>query len=126
MRLIYRIRSEQLEQVDIAELHQVLASAHSYTIHAELVSQLSRPRLPELGVGLGIAPLEALQFYLDNREDLQPWAAEMRQAAEGLLLEDGVPEDLQVNPPTEAAGAPSPTRRVRENAPTYETQLRLL
>ncbi len=126
VRLIYRIRSEQLEQVDIAELHQALASAHSYTIHAELVSQLSRPRLPELGVGLGIAPLEALQSYLDNREDLQPWAAEMRQAAEGLLLEDGVPEDLQVNPPTEAAGAPSPTRRVRENAPTYETQLRLL
>lgn len=66
-------------------MYQVLKSAHSYTIRPELVSQLARPRLPELGVGNTLEPIEALQAYLDNKEDLQDISQEMLEAAESLL-----------------------------------------
>lgn len=89
VRLIYQIRSDQLDQIDVAALHQALSSAHSYTIHPELVSQLARPRLPELGVGNTIAPLEALQAYLASREDLKDIAAKMLEAAQVLLTHEG-------------------------------------
>lgn len=105
-RLVYKVRADQLDQIDTTALHQALSSAHSYTIHPELVSQLARPRLPELGVGSGIAPLEALQTYLASREDLKDIAAEMREAAQNLMaagreawldlvdIEDGLEEGL--------------------------------
>jgi len=59
MRLIYKLRSEQMEQLDSASLHRALSAAHSY--QPELVSQLARPRLPELGASNSIAPIEALK-----------------------------------------------------------------
>ncbi|MCU0569682.1 MAG: exonuclease SbcCD subunit D [Oculatellaceae cyanobacterium Prado106] len=85
VRLIYQIRSEQMDQIDSAALHQVLESAHTYTIHAELVSQLARPRLPELGTGTCITPMDALKAYLDNAPQLQDIAQEMQDAAQALL-----------------------------------------
>jgi len=89
VRLIYKLRADQLDQIDTAPLHQSLSTAHSYTIHPELVSQLARPRLPELGAGSGIAPLDALQAYLASREDLKNIADAMREAAQSLLAADG-------------------------------------
>ncbi|MBD2313509.1 exonuclease subunit SbcD [Desertifilum sp. FACHB-1129] len=86
VRVIYQLRSDQLDLIDTAALHQSLNLAHSYTIQAELVSQLARPRLPELGVGQGIDPLEALKTYLENREDLTDIRTELLDAAEGLLM----------------------------------------
>ncbi|HEY9907778.1 MAG TPA: exonuclease subunit SbcD [Thermosynechococcaceae cyanobacterium] len=85
VRLIYHLRSEQLEQIDTPSLHQALATAHSYTINPELISQLARPRLPELGAVSSLDPIEALQTYLTNREDLQEIAAEMLEAAQALF-----------------------------------------
>ncbi|MGK7952281.1 MAG: exonuclease subunit SbcD [Xenococcaceae cyanobacterium] len=85
VRLVYKIRSEQLELINTASLHQVLKSAHSYTIRPELVSQLARPRLPELGIGNSLDPIEALQAYLDNKEDLQDISKDMLEAARSLL-----------------------------------------
>ena len=85
VRLVYKIRSEQLELINTASLHQVLKSAHSYTIRPELVSQLARPRLPELGIGNSLDPIEALQAYLDNKEDLQDISQDMLEAARSLL-----------------------------------------
>ncbi len=85
VRLIYKLRSEQLEQIDTADLHRLLSDAHNYTIQAELVSQLARPRLPELGVGNTIDPMEALKTYLDNRQDLKDIVGEMMEAAQRLL-----------------------------------------
>lgn len=98
VRLIYQVRPEQLEQIDTATLHQALGSAHSYTIHPELISQLARPRLPELGVGEAVAPLEALQAYLANRDDLQGLAAKMLEAAQGLLADGIVGADPAIEP----------------------------
>src|ERR687886_331873 len=48
VRLIYKLRSEQLDLIDNAALHNALTTAHTYTIQPELVSQLARPRIPEL------------------------------------------------------------------------------
>ncbi|NEP59799.1 MAG: exonuclease subunit SbcD [Symploca sp. SIO2G7] len=85
VRLIYKLRSEQLDLIDNAAVHQALAEAHNYTIRPELISQLARPRLPELGVGSSIDPMEALKTYLNNREDLRDISADMLEAAQCLL-----------------------------------------
>lgn len=85
VRLIYKLRSEQLDLIDNATLHEVLSDAHSYTIRPELVSQLARPRLPELGVGNTINPIDALCAYLENRQDLKDISSEMMEAAQRLL-----------------------------------------
>ena len=70
-------------------LHQALSEAHTYTIQPELVSQLARPRLPELAKGNSIDPLKALKTYLESREDIQDIQEEMLEAA-AKLLSDGV------------------------------------
>lgn len=88
VRLIYQIRSDQLEQIDSNALHQVLAPVHTYTIQAELVSQLARPRLPELGTGHSVDPIEALRTYLDNQPHLSDLSGEIVQAALALLTQD--------------------------------------
>jgi exonuclease SbcD len=85
VRLIYKLRSEQLDSIDNTAVHQSLSDAHSYTIRPELVSQLARPRLPELGVGSSINPMDALKTYLDNREDLKDITTQMMEAAQRLL-----------------------------------------
>ena len=85
VRLIYKIRSEQLDLVRGAVLRAALKKAHTYTIRPELVSQLARPRLPELGVGQTVDPLTALQTYLQNRTDLEDIAPDMLAAAQKLL-----------------------------------------
>lgn len=88
MRLIYKLRSEQLDQIDTPSVNQALNKAHTYTIQAELVSQLARPRVPELGAGSSIDPMEALKTYLESREDLKSLASEMLEAAQSLLEGD--------------------------------------
>ena len=85
VRLIYKIRSEQLDSIDASELHEALSLAHTYTIHPELVSQLARPRVPELTASNSIDPMDALKTYLNNREDLQDIADLMIDAAQKLL-----------------------------------------
>ncbi|NEQ78171.1 MAG: exonuclease SbcCD subunit D [Okeania sp. SIO2C9] len=88
VRLIYQLRSEQLDLIDNGVLHQALSEAHTYTIQPELVSQLARPRLPELAKGNSIDPLKALKTYLESREDIQDIQEEMLEAA-AKLLSDG-------------------------------------
>ncbi|MBW4594359.1 MAG: exonuclease SbcCD subunit D [Brasilonema angustatum HA4187-MV1] len=88
VRLIYKLRSEQLDLIDSASLHTALTPAHTYTIQPELVSQLARPRVPELSASNSIDPIEALRTYLDNREDLKDIAASMLEAAHNLLADD--------------------------------------
>jgi exonuclease SbcD len=85
VRLIYKLRPEQVEQIETNTLHQALSEAHSYTIQPELVSQLARPRLPELGLGQSIEPIAALETYLQNKPDLQDLAAQMLETAEKML-----------------------------------------
>ncbi|HEY9644812.1 MAG TPA: hypothetical protein V6C88_00500, partial [Chroococcidiopsis sp.] len=91
VRLIYRLRADQLVQIDTSALQTALAIAHTYSIHPELVSQLAHPRLPELGVGNTIAPVEALAAYLDNHPHLSDLKNDMLQAAQALLTADAEP-----------------------------------
>ncbi|MEH2359946.1 exonuclease SbcCD subunit D [Nostoc sp.] len=88
VRLIYKLRSEQMDLIDSSSLHTALSPAHTYTIQAELVSQLARPRIPELSASSSIDPMEALKTYLKNREDLKDIAASMLDAAQKLLADD--------------------------------------
>lgn len=85
VRLIYKIRKEQLDGIDNAALHRALSEAHTYTIQPEVVSAEARTRLPELGAGASIDPLEALKAYLANREDLKDIEADLLLAAQSLL-----------------------------------------
>jgi len=117
VRLIYQLRPEQIDLLDDSQIRDALSSAHNYTIHPELISQLSRPRLPELGIGTTIEPLQALQAYLQNREDLRDLQEPILEAAQRLLTDEmawsgsiGLTIDLDDAPLVEPA----------------ETQLRLL
>ena len=85
VRLIYKLRSQQLDLINTSAIDRALQSAHSHSIRPELVSQLARPRLPELGVGNTLDPIEALTTYLNNREDLQDIRKDLLVAAETLL-----------------------------------------
>ncbi|HIK26805.1 MAG: exonuclease subunit SbcD [Oscillatoriaceae bacterium SKW80] len=88
VRLIYKIRPEQMNAIDNNAIHQALSQAHSYMIQPELISQLTCPRMPELGVGAIAEPLEALKAYIANREDLKDIKFELIEAAQTLLDED--------------------------------------
>lgn len=97
VRLIYKLRSDQIDSIDSAAINQALSLAHNYTIQPELVSQLARPRIPELDASSSIDPLEALKTYLDNRTDLKDIADPMLEAAQQLLAAEtqvwlGAPE----------------------------------
>jgi DNA repair protein SbcD/Mre11 len=103
VRLIYKLRPDQVEQIETNTLNQALVTAHSYTIQAELVSQLARPRLPELGLGHSIEPMAALETYLQNKPDLQELATKMLETAEkmlsseeGLILDELSEKDVSV------------------------------
>ncbi|NJM73511.1 MAG: exonuclease SbcCD subunit D [Scytonema sp. RU_4_4] len=97
VRLIYKLRSEQLDLIDSTLLHHALSPAHTYTIQPELVSQLARPRVPELSASNSIDPIEALKTYLNNREDLKDIAASMLEAAHNLLADDMEDRDLNAS-----------------------------
>jgi DNA repair protein SbcD/Mre11 len=88
VRLIYKIRPEQLDAIDNSALQETLKPAHSYTIRPEIVSQLARPRLPELGVGSSLDPIEALKTYLTSRDDLKDMMPNLLDAAQNLLDSD--------------------------------------
>jgi DNA repair protein SbcD/Mre11 len=107
VRVVYRIRPEQVDLVQDAGLVHALQAAHSYTISADLVAQVSRSRLPELGIGSTITPIEALRAYLHNREDLRDLEAPILLAAQALMRDEAQwirPEmDLIPVPPPIAA-----------------------
>ncbi|MEL7356133.1 MAG: exonuclease subunit SbcD [Cyanobacteria bacterium J06560_6] len=88
IRLLYKLRPDQAEALDATLIGDALTTAHSYTIQPQLVTQLSRPRLPELGVDSSLAPMSALKAYLENREDLETLAPDILEAAQGLLNQD--------------------------------------
>ena len=120
VRLVYHLRSEQLDQIDTTAIHRALSPAHSYTIHPEIISQFSRARLPELGSGTTIAPLDALKAYLANREDLQELEDDMLAVAQSLLAEE---EHAWLRAVTIATEEQTASNAVVE---PQETQLRLL
>jgi len=88
VRVIYPIHSSQLGAIDLPTLREALALAHSYTIQPELVTQGANSRLPELGEGRDLSPLDALKAYVDHQPDLSPIAEDMLEAARSLWQGD--------------------------------------
>lgn len=103
VRLVYKLRSDQIDQIDNGAIFDALTPAHTYTIHPELVSQLARPRLPELGSESSLEPMAALQTYLANRDDLSEVAEAMVAAAQSLLSEDETETWLETAIETDSA-----------------------
>lgn len=133
VRLIYQLSPDRVELINTAAIHEALSTAHHYTIQAELISQLSKPRLPELGCSVG-DPMVALSTYLDHRPDLQDIASAMIAAAAELMSGDGrgsvysdrVLLDLESSADPSAVHPPQPDL---DRVPTQETaqgQLTLL
>lgn len=104
VRLIYKLRSDQLDQIDNSTIHQALADAHSYRIQPELVSQLAQPRLPELSQNQSLDPLSALSTYLNQREDLKDLREDMMAAAKQMLADDEETPLEASTPPAEKNG----------------------
>lgn len=123
VRVIYKLRSEQLDLIDTTLLHRALSNAHTYTIQPELVSQLARPRLPELTASSSIDPMEALKTYLDNREDLKDIAAPMLEAAHKLLAAE---VEVWLDPPRSEQGADINSNQNQQPVGNTNGQLRLL
>lgn len=88
VRVIYQLRSEQVESINLASLNEALKDAHTYSIRPELISPIARARLPELGLTSSLDPLEALKTYLENRDDLQQIIPELMETAQVLLATD--------------------------------------
>lgn len=86
VRVIYRVRRDQLEGLDEGEIHGALTSAFSYTIAPEILSP-TRSRLPQLQT-VQSDPLQALEHYLQSREDLAGLREDMLQVAQQLLQEE--------------------------------------
>ncbi|UZQ55519.1 exonuclease subunit SbcD [Trichothermofontia sichuanensis B231] len=142
VRLVYQLRPEQLSAIDNRTLHDALALAHSYTIQPELVSQWTRSRVPELGVGVNIDPLDALKAYLDSRPDLQELAPDLLTTAAAMLAANDDadrPTEPAEQPVTVAAGIPPEPDPLPSRGPAIapplpqadcysgqDTQLRLL
>ncbi len=83
VRLIYRVRPNQLDQLDEAGIHAALKPAFNYTITPEVISPL-RTRLPGLDPSQ-VEPLQALEHYLQTREDLAGLQGDMMAAAQQLF-----------------------------------------
>lgn len=123
VRLVYKILPEQAEEIDQAALHEALKSAHTYSIYPEVQSQLARPRLPELGAGNELDPIEALKTYLEHHPHLSGLADDMLAAAKNLLAGD-CPEDLALSDaPLEIDSTDTTAAALEEPA---NAQLRLL
>ncbi len=85
VRVRYRIDGARLAQIVESEIHQALAIAHSYTVVPEVVTPQTRRHWPKFGQSL--EPLALLEMYLAEREDLQPWHADLLAAAQALMDE---------------------------------------
>ncbi|MEM9535888.1 MAG: exonuclease subunit SbcD [Cyanobacteria bacterium P01_E01_bin.45] len=89
VRLIYRIRSERADEIDDRRLHDLLASASTYSINPEMLTP-SRTRLPGLA-STALSPIDALEHYLQMRDDLAGLQGDMLEAAR-QLASDSIPD----------------------------------
>jgi exonuclease SbcD len=116
VRVIYRVRAEQLHQIELASVRDRLDVAHTYNLQAELVSQLARPRLPDMDAS-SLDPLVALEAYLGERSDLRGIAADMIEAARDLLGYASPILEVELPEPSiseEIEPEPDPTERSRQ------------
>jgi DNA repair protein SbcD/Mre11 len=128
VRVKYDLRADQLDRIDEPEIHAALTIAHTYNLQMALVTQESRTRLPELKDS-NIHPIEALQTYLNNRNDLGDLAAPMLEAAQLLMHDEAGQIRLELPVGSIDAGEDEPIAqpmKLIEPHPEDTQQLRLL
>ncbi|MEB3291391.1 MAG: exonuclease subunit SbcD [Leptolyngbya sp.] len=122
VRCLYRLRADQAEHLDRSALATALATAHTYTLQAQVTPEAHRHRLPELGTDHALDPIAALRTYLDSRPDVADLKEALLSAAT-LLGEEAEDLALDVAPELTTEHPPDPT----ENPPVpTPQQLRLL
>lgn len=87
VRCLYRLRADQVDQIDSTSLAESLSAAHTYTVQAQVAPVAPCYRLPELDAESALDPLAALAIYLDSRPDV----VELREAmltTAALLMEE--------------------------------------
>ncbi|MEN9202410.1 MAG: exonuclease subunit SbcD [Thermostichus sp. DG_1_6_bins_120] len=89
VRLIYRLRPDQMHCIEERALHAALTPAFSYTIAPEVIGP-NRTRLPGLDPHCW-EPLTTLEHYLASRSDLAPLHSDLLAAARQLLEESAEP-----------------------------------
>ncbi|GAB4210791.1 MAG: exonuclease subunit SbcD [Synechococcales cyanobacterium] len=89
LRLIYRLRPDQLESLDEHAIHTALQSTFSYSLHPEVISP-QRLRLPHLD---SRDPWQALADYLQTRPDLAPLHHDLLTVAATLIPSALRPEE---------------------------------
>lgn len=125
VRLFYQLKPEQLTQIEDGVVQAALASAHTYSLYPEVVSQTTRFRAPEMGIGT-IEPLEALKTYLESQSHLSAIAKDMLEAAQ-VLIAKSLDDWVELND-ADLAWAQQPTdlQIDSEIEEPEESQLRLL
>jgi exonuclease SbcD len=96
VRCLYRLRADQVEEIDRPTLAAALATAHTYTLQAQM-APAARHRLPELGTDHALDPIAALRTYLDSRPDMADMKESLLSAA-ALLVEDAADLALDFGP----------------------------
>ena len=94
VRCLYRLRADQVDQIDRAALDAALAKAHTYTLQAQVDPPTGLHRALDFGSDSALDPLRTLGTYLDNRPDLADLKESMLAAA-AALAEEG--EDLALD-----------------------------
>jgi len=94
VRLIYKVKPEQIPHIDQPALHLALESAHTYSILSEVIENNARLRLASLDRAAILDPLHALKLYISTRSDLEPRTEELIKATKELLGE----KDSALNP----------------------------
>ncbi len=97
VRCLYRLRADQVEEIDRPTLAAALAAAHTYTLQAQVAPAAHRHRLPEIGTDHALDPIAALRTYLDSRPDMADLKESLLSAA-ALLVEDATDLALDFAP----------------------------
>lgn len=85
IRVIYRIKAEQIAKINEAQIRSVLATAHSTTIQPELVNEQPRQRVTQVDLSQVLDPMTVLEQYVSEHENLHPLKMDLLLAAQALL-----------------------------------------
>ncbi len=85
VRLVYRIKAEQITQVNEAQIRSALATAHSLTLQAELVNEQPRQRITQVDLSQVLDPMTVLTQYVSENPTWQPLQTDLLLAAQALL-----------------------------------------
>ncbi|MFN3927897.1 MAG: exonuclease SbcCD subunit D [Pseudanabaenaceae cyanobacterium] len=96
VRLIYQIHAEQLPLVNESEIHQTLATSHSYSIQPQIIPAANFTKTNSLDPLLVADPIQALATYLATRPDWQNQHLDLLGLARELLHDASDPQQLAI------------------------------